>query len=112
MTLDESQGEQGVERKLTGDEIVSLNLWGFGPDVFGHLQRLFDDFVQGSLDPRREFEIPTSIDHLIRTKSLQVKVLPTDEHWFGLTYQEDRDLARVRIAELVRQGAYPKRLWS
>lgn len=105
--------EDGTVRYLTGDETVSMNFWGFKPSIFGHLQRQFDEFlaVDGG-DLKKEFCIPTVVDSLVETGQAKVKVLHTDDQWFGITYKEDKPKAIACIDKLIEQGRYPKKLWN
>jgi hypothetical protein len=103
----------GSFRKLTGREIVSLNCWGFTPGLLGGLRRLFAEFLtRNSANLKAEFYLPTAVDALIREGQACVKVLPTESHWFGVTYREDRPVVIENIRALVRAGEYPPRLWG
>lgn len=103
----------GTCRSLTGREIVSLNCWGFTPALFGHLGRLFGEFLQrNNGDLEGEFFLPDAINRLIEEGRARVKVLPTASAWFGVTYRADRPVVIERIRGLVRAGAYPERLWA
>lgn len=104
--------KMGNEQHLTGDEVVSMNLWGFWPSVFEHIQRQFSDFLnERGCDEEAEFFIPTIIDNLINSRQVRVKVLPTPDSWFGVTYREDKAVAAANINKLIKEGAYPERLW-
>jgi len=105
--------ETGQERPLTGNEVVSINLWGFKPLIFRHFQRLFNDFLKEhgtALD--WEFFIPSAINDLIVLGEIRVRVLSTPADWFGLTYQRDKAIVSVAIRKLIEQGRYPERLWK
>ncbi|MHC4740730.1 MAG: nucleotidyltransferase family protein [Planctomycetota bacterium] len=105
--------KDGTEHTLSGDEVVSMNMWGFHPSIFTHLSRQFGDFLkEHGNDRRAEFFIPTAVGDLVESNRVRVKVLPTHENWFGVTYREDRAIAQRRIAELIEQGAYPEKLWE
>jgi len=105
--------ENGNEQSLSGDEIVSMNLWGFNPSIFGHLQQQFNDYLKEHAGQyKSEFYIPTAVDHLISSGQRKVKVLLTDDNWFGVTYREDKIIAQACINELIEKGVYPDRLWS
>ena len=105
-------GPDGQDLPLTGDEIASMNLWGFRPGVFDHLQTQFDAFVQeNATDPKAEFYIPTVVDRLITAGQARVKVLTTPDSWFGVTYREDREIAMASIRQRIADGIYPERLW-
>lgn len=98
---------------LTGNEIVSLNMWGFRPSLFTHLQREFAVFLQREgANPKAEFFIPTVVNTLINTGETRLKVLPTSSSWFGVTYREDRPRVVASIRELIQRGDYPEKLWS
>ena len=104
--------EQGKTHPLTGDEIVSMNLWGFTPDIFPDLERLFVHFLKKyGAEPKREFYIPSAVNTLITENSIKVKVLPTPDSWFGMTYREDRSRVTESIRRLVKEGVYPEKLW-
>lgn len=108
-----SSDEQGNKRNLTGDQIVSMNLWGFKPSIFNFLQEQFTCFLKkhGS-ELKSEFYIPDAVDKLIRKDKVSVKVLPTEEKWFGITYKEDMKIARDTVSKLIQQGVYPDSLWQ
>ena len=103
----------GQVHTLTGDEIVSLNIWGFRPSLFTYLQREFAVFLQQEgANPKAEFFIPTVVNTLINNAETRLKVLPTSSSWFGVTYREDRPRVVASIRELIQRGDYPERLWS
>jgi len=104
---------EGRETKLTGNEIVSMNMWGFTPRVFDQLRKSFQEFLKhhGS-DLKAECYLPTTLNELVHTGKAHVRVLPSADSWFGVTYREDRDYAIQKIRRLIESGAYPKRLWS
>ncbi len=72
------------------DTIVSMNLWGLTPEIFEVLERDFEDFLKENINvPKKEFFIPKVIDDQINKMGKKVKVLTTDEMWYGITYRED-----------------------
>lgn len=98
---------------LTGDEVVSMNMWGLTPSLFGHLQREFPRFLQQNVaNPKAEFFLPTVVDGLVGAGQASVKVLATPESWFGVTYPQDKAVVVEGIRRLVEQGVYPAALWS
>jgi hypothetical protein len=103
----------GRFRPLTGEEIVSVNCWGFTPSIGPHLRRLFTEFLgQNTANPKAEFFIPTAINGLIQAGLVRVKVLPTTATWFGVTYREDRPVVMGKIRALIQAGEYPEKLWE
>jgi len=105
--------DDGTEHALSGDEVVSMNLWGFASSIFTHLSRQFRDFLKEHGNEKKpEFFIPTAVGSLVETGRVKVKVLPTHDRWFGITYREDREIAERSLAALVAEGRYPSRLWE
>ncbi len=103
----------GKSHALTGDEIVSMNLWGFQPSIFPHLQSQFEQFLRDHRsEPKAEMYIPSVVDTLIAGGQARVKVLPTQDTWFGVTYREDKHMAVKCIHRLIAEGIYPERLWG
>ncbi|HEY9126046.1 MAG TPA: nucleotidyltransferase, partial [Acidobacteriaceae bacterium] len=102
---------------LTGDEVVSMNMWAFTPAVFDSIAVHFALFFAehgATLD--RECYLPNVVNTLIRAECefctpARVKVLLTQENWFGVTYREDRPRVIAGIRSLIEQGRYPARLW-
>jgi hypothetical protein len=104
-------GPAGTWLSLTGDEVASMNFWGFTPGVFARLERGFAAFLERSGgDPEAEFYLPTAVNEMIAAGEARVKYLPTSESWFGMTYPEDVPRVRSRIRELAGQGVYPENL--
>jgi len=103
----------GVPHTLTGNEIVSMNLWGFHPSVFTHFQSQFTRFLAESGHRKdSELYIPSVVDELVASGKVAVRVLRTDESWFGITYRADRSIAVDCIRRLIDEGVYPERLWG
>jgi dTDP-glucose pyrophosphorylase len=97
--------------RLTGNELVSLNLWGFQPTLFEYLGEAFQVFLEESAgDPKAEFFLPTVVDSLIQQGEAEVAVLPTEEAWFGVTYPEDRAAVETAIRRKIADGVYPEHL--
>ncbi len=107
--LDENENKH----QLTGNEIVSMNFWGFPSSIFDHLGNQFEKFIQqNAYNTKAEFYLPFAIDELINEKKANVKVLQTSDNWFGVTYKEDKDLTIKRIQQLINEGNYPTTLWD
>jgi NDP-sugar pyrophosphorylase family protein len=98
---------------LTGKEMVSMNLMGFLPSMFGHLDKQFSEFLAtNSGNPAAEFYIPFAMNEVIHQGAARVKVIQTPEKWFGVTYKEDRDMVMNSLRSLVDKGIYPPSLWE
>ena len=98
--------------ELDGSEPVSMNVWGFTPDLFKHLKAMFIDFLdkEGG-EMKSEYLIPTVVNNLIRSGQKQVHVLRTSSKWFGVTYKEDKPFVSQQIQELIDDDTYPKQLF-
>jgi NDP-sugar pyrophosphorylase family protein len=99
----------GRVTKLTGDEVVSMNCWGFTPEIFPLLRAKFSSFLaeKGS-DPKAECYLPSIVSELVASGQARVKVLRTDASWFGVTYKEDRPRVVESIRQLIARGDYPE----
>ncbi len=103
----------GTVTKFTGDEPVSMNMWGFTPRVFNQLRERFEKFLEGNAtDLKSECYIPMTVGELIRSGEARVKVLRSRDSWFGVTYREDRPRVVESIRKLIAEGSYPESLWS
>jgi NDP-sugar pyrophosphorylase family protein len=103
----------GAVKTLTGGEIVSMNFWGFAPQVFGQLEKLFADFqAKNAGDPKAEFYLPTAISGLNERGEARVALLKSADSWFGITYREDLAPSQAAIRSLVAAGRYPAPLWK
>ncbi|MGA3262455.1 MAG: sugar phosphate nucleotidyltransferase [Terracidiphilus sp.] len=97
---------------LTGDEVVSMNMWGFTPRIFGDLREYFEKFLElHGADVKAECFIPSAVNEWVLTGRARVKVLPTNDSWFGITYREDHPRVAASISRLIQGGTYPERLW-
>jgi len=96
---------------LKPDDLVSMNFWGFMPNIFDDLDKAFKDFLDDNYsNPKAEFYIPSFVDAMLKAGKLKVKVLSTDEQWLGVTYREDKPIVTGGIADLVEKGIYPRRI--
>jgi hypothetical protein len=103
----------GQAKPMEGNTLTSMNLWGFTTSYFRHLESDFREFLRvRGLDHGAEFYLTLSVDRLIRTGLEKVKVLSTDQQWFGVTFREDRPMVERSIRELVANGNYPENLWK
>lgn len=92
---------------------VSMNFWGFTPAVFKITEELFREFAMANKDkPKAEFFIPLIGENLVKTNTATFKVVPTSNQWFGVTYKEDKPFVQASIDQLVKDGAYPEKLWD
>jgi len=86
---------------LTGAEPTSMNFWGFTPDLFSRLERLFEEFLEEKGgDLKAEFYLPAAISSLITSGEVTVRLLTSEDPWYGLTYPEDRPMVVSALAAL------------
>lgn len=105
------QTAAGRPRQLAGQELVSMNLWGLTPDLFGLLDDRFESFLKThGEDPRAEFYLSDAVGGLVLSGGLTVRVAATDETWMGMTFPADRGRVRAGIRSLVEAGEYPPSL--
>lgn len=89
------------------DATVSMNMWGFNTSIFNSLESRFETFLKNMKNPLKdEFLLPTIVDDMIKNEGAKVKVLTTDDKWYGVTYKEDAEPVRVAIKGLVEKGLY------
>jgi len=105
--------EDALKVPLPADTVVSMNFWGFDPDVFEYIQKLFIRFLQeNGTNPKAEFFIPIIGDAFIGEGKGEIKVIPTSAQWFGVTYKEDAPQVKEDIHKLIAAGTYPEHLFS
>ena len=103
------------ETEINPDAVVSMNMWGFSSEFIKKLEKGIEDFFVEEVPQnplKSEFLIPVFISKLLSRGEADIKVLPTDEKWFGATYKEDAELIAEKIAELIRNGVYSADLYS
>ncbi len=102
---------QGTPAKLDGESIVSMNFWGFRPEMIRLCQQYFVDFLsensQKSLNVC-EFYIPSVVSRLISEGEGRVKVIESNDRWYGITYREDRERLSAALRRLMNDGVYPE----
>lgn len=94
---------------------VSMNFWGFTPAIFAELDARLLDFTAALPADRlasAELYLPNVVGDLVQAGQARVQVLPTQEQWFGVTYQADRPRVQAALRALTAQGVYPTPLWS
>lgn len=105
--------DNGNPQPLSEKSLVSMNYWGFHPNIFEIIRAQFVDFVAQNRDnPKAEFLIPSVVNDLIKEGRIRLTVLPNDEQWYGVTYREDRDIVRDAFKDLIENGKYPTPLWD
>jgi NDP-sugar pyrophosphorylase family protein len=105
-------GPDGQDLLFTGNEIVSMNLFGFKPSCYDYLRKEFREFINNKgMDLKAELDIPTSLDKFVKNGTIRIKVLMSNEKWFGVTYREDKPHVVENIKKMIRRGVYPARIY-
>lgn len=102
------------EFEVGTNDTVSMNMFGFTPKLFKHLEEGFPVFFDNNQDnlEKCEYLIPDVVSELIGEGKVTVKVNPTTARWQGITYKEDKEKLTKEIEELVVKGEYPENLWD
>ena len=105
------QGVDGNMIKFTGDEVVSMNLWGFKQSCFDFLEKEFKSFIGAKgMDLKSELDIPTSVDKFVKTGEITIQILMSNERWFGVTYREDKPFVVESVSNMIAKGVYPSKV--
>ena len=97
---------------LSGQEPVSMNVWGFTPDLFFYLESMFIEFLEKEgKELKSEYLIPSVVNTLIQSGQKSVQTLHSSAKWFGVTYKEDKPYVIEQIKKLIDNGNYPKKLF-
>ena len=101
----------GEMKRIDPSIPVSMNIWGMPAAFIDYLAEGFGPFLEKNIaDPKAEYLVPNVVGEMIRSGRGSVQVLPTGDHWFGMTYAQDKLLTQQRIAELIAAGVYPEKL--
>ncbi len=107
------EDEKKERKELNRTDLVSMNFWILKPDFFELAEELFQTFLQEMKNTDKdEFYLPTVVDAGIHTKKWSVKAIETHEHWFGMTYPEDKEKVKKFINKLINNKVYPAKLWA
>jgi dTDP-glucose pyrophosphorylase len=105
-------GPDGGTLKFTGNEIVSMNLWGFKPSCYTFLEKEFREFInKHGMDLKSELDIPTSVDKFVKKGEITIKILMSNDRWFGVTYREDKPYVVASIRDMINKGIYPESIY-
>ena len=115
-TADLQKTDYGVSSnrdiELDGSEPVSMNVWGFTPNLFKYLEEKFVEFLsENGTEMKSEYLIPSVVNELIQSGQETVHVLRSGATWFGVTYKEDKPYVEGEIEKLVNKGEYPGKLF-
>lgn len=103
--------DTGLE--FSGNELVSMNFWVCGPDLFAQIEKDLTAFIgKGENTETGEVYIPFVIQGMLQDKKAAVQVIPAHSNWFGVTYAGDKELAMRELSEMTAGGLYPSPLWK
>ena len=97
------------------DSTVSMNFWGFTPSIIREMEAGFPEFLDEAIKTnplKAEYLLPRKVDELIKDGKAAVKVLKTNDRWYGVTYKEDKEFVMSALRALKDKGEYPDVLWS
>ena len=105
---------EAVQKWITPDSNVSMNMWAGYPDFIQVLDERFAEFLKDEAgDPlKKEYLLPNIVGDLLKEGNVDVKVLETHDKWIGITYKEDTELAQVGFKKMTEDGVYPEKLWN
>lgn len=105
-------GENWVD--IPTGSIVSMNIWGFTPSIFEELHKGFVQFLEENKHNllKAEYYLPSVVNNLIVQNKAMVKVVASNEQWYGVTYKEDKPVVKEAIMKLINEGVYPINLWG
>jgi hypothetical protein len=115
------EGDHAAAKNSSGDNIaidlnsvVSMNMWGFKPEVFEELEKGFVTFLSNVTDNevKQEYLLPTVVGDLVKENKAEVIVLKSSDRWFGVTYKEDKEVVIKSIQILIDKGDYPVKLFA
>ena len=119
-TYEIKKTEDGAEsqgNKINVNSHVSMNMWGLTPEFVGLLEEGFVEFFENikgdeAKELKGEYLLPIYIDELLKKGKVSVKLLETQDKWFGVTYKEDKQMVVDAIRRLKDQGLYPEKVWE
>ncbi|MCR5172554.1 MAG: hypothetical protein K6B73_06795 [Treponema sp.] len=99
--------------KMSGNETVSMNFFGFTQQAFPTFDEYWENFKKTKItDPKAEALLPVAASDIIREGKGKIKVFTSTESWFGMTYPEDKQVVKDEIAKKIASGYYPEKLWE
>ena len=103
-----------VQKWISPEDKVSMNMWAGYPEFLDFLAEDFKDFLANveEGDLKSEYLLPNIVDKLLKEERANVKVLETQDRWFGVTYKEDKETVQEAFRELISDGVYAEKLWE
>lgn len=103
----------GEIRTLDEYDTVSMSMWGFGAGFLPRLEQRLSEFLDSLApnEPKAELTIADAVDAEIHKNGYKMRNLTTDSIWFGITYAEDAEQAKLTLINNVKSGIYQNPLW-
>lgn len=101
--------------ELDYNSTVSMNMWGFNTSIFQALEDRFKEFLdtEVKVNPQKsEYFIPSVVSNLLSENKISVKVMKSEDKWYGVTYKEDKYIVRSAIENMIKDGIYNKNIWE
>ena len=109
--IEYSEDDGQTWNEIDPDTLVSMNMWGFTPQVFGEMKKAFDKFIdENGMDMKAHYSIPAFMNERI-ADGVRVKVIETPARWMGLVSHDDKIQVLLRINDMIRKGIYPSKLF-
>lgn len=105
--------KEGRDVVVDENQMVSMNMWGFWPNIFQVLEEEFECFLNNlpECNLRSEYLLPTIVGNLLHKEVIEVKVLQSSDQWFGVTFKEDKVMVAKEVRDLAERGIYPEKLY-
>ena len=110
-----ADGAEADGKVLDCNSLVSMNMWGLTPDFLKQLEQGFEEFFEKTVPEnplKSEYLIPIYIGELLEKGEISVKVLPTNDTWYGMTYKEDVALVKESFRKMLEAGVYKEELFA
>ena len=110
-----ADGAEADGVKLDTESLVSMNMWGLTPDFLQTLEKGFAEFFKEEVPAnplKAEYLIPIYIGELLKKDQMSVKVLRTNDTWYGMTYHEDVAAVKESFRQMLAEGVYKEELFS
>lgn len=113
--IEHTMDEGNTWETLPKESLVSMNMWAFKENVIARFEERFMEFFEKEVPSnplKSEYFIPVEIGRMLKNDTIEVKMLSSQDKWYGVTYQEDKPMVKAGIKKLIEEGKYPQPLWK
>lgn len=110
-----SEDDGATWTEISPETVVSMNMWGFGKSFLNELEARFGTFLADNLpvNPLKcEYFLPSVVTELLNEEKADVRVLKSEDKWYGVTYHEDKQSVVDALASMRKAGLYPEKVWE